>query len=237
MPLKILHPPTSCESCQHRTLRLFCNLTPPALAAFAALGTSASFQRGATLFREGDPSSTLTILCTGQVKLSCGSPSGKTMILKVAAPGDLLGLGAVISGLPHEVTAESIEPIQIRQIPRQAFLAFLEQFGEASLHAAQSMQADYRSAFLDARLLGLTSSAAARLAHVLLAWGANASCGHSDLRFNMALTHEELGSMANLSRETVTRLLGRFRREKLLAIRGAAVTLLAPDRLRALAAQ
>jgi CRP/FNR family transcriptional regulator len=29
----------------------------------------------------------------------------------------------------------------------------------------------------------------------------------------MPLTHEELGSMAGLSRETVTRLLSKFRRE------------------------
>ncbi len=244
MPLPILHQPNACESCQFRALRLFCNLTPVAVAVFGALGTSATFTRGATLFHEGDDCNSVLVLCTGQVKLSCVSSAGKTMILKIAGPGDLLGLTAAVAGLPQEVTAEAIEPIQIRSIPRSAFLAFLEQFGEASLHAARAIQSEYRNAFLDARLLALTSSAAGRLAHVLLAWagsvscsGATPGCAAPPLRFNMALTHEELGSMANLSRETVTRLLSRFRRDKLVSIHGAAFTILAPDRLRALVSE
>jgi len=228
---------SDCESCEHRSLRLFCNLTPPALAAFSALGTSATLPRGATLFNEGVAAANVYVLCTGQVKLTCVSPSGKSMILKIAAPGDVLGLSAVVGGHPYEVTCESIEPIEVRCIPRTAFLAFLEQFGEASMHAAQSLQSEYRGAFIEARMLSLSSSASGRLAHVLLDWADRAACGHAELRFNMALTHEELGSMANLSRETVTRLLGRFQKDKLLSIRGATVVILSPERMRELAVQ
>ncbi|WP_245817738.1 Crp/Fnr family transcriptional regulator [Granulicella rosea] len=235
MPIARAQFATRCESCEHRTLRLFCNLTPDALAAFGAIGTSASFPRGATLFREGDPGSAIHVLCSGQVKLSCTSPAGKVMILKIAGPGDLLGLSAVVGGQPYEVTAESLEPVEVRHIGRADFLAFLAEYGEASMHAAQTMQTEYRSAFLDARLLALSSSASGRLAHVLLRWADGVTCGKEALRFNMALTHEELGSMANLSRETVTRLLGRFQKEKLLAIRGVKVEILAPEKLRELA--
>ncbi len=53
----------------------------------------------------------------------------------------------------------------------------------------------------------------------------------------MALTHEEIGNMANLSRETVSRLLSRFKKEKLLSIHGATMVLLKPERLRELAGQ
>ncbi len=226
---------SACESCEHRSLRLFCNLTPQALATFGALGTSASFPRGATLFHEGDRGANVYVLCSGQVKLTCVSPSGKSMILKIAAPGDLVGLSAVVADLPYEVTAESIEPIEVRCIARQAFLGFLEQVGEAGLHATRSLESEYRSAFVEARLLSLSRSASGRLAHVLLNWAEKASFGKSDLRFNMTLTHEELGSMANLSRETVTRLLGRFQKDKLLSVRGATMVILAPERLRELA--
>ena len=237
MPFKqiVSRPANSCESCQYRTLRLFCNLTPEALAVFASLGTSADFPARATLFHEGDRGANVYVLCSGQVKLSCLSSTGKSMILKIAAPGDVLGLSAAVAGLPYETTGESIEPIEVRCIGRAAFLEFLEQFGEASMHAAQTLQAEYRSAFVEARMLSLSQSAAARLAHVLLDWASRGNCGNHDLRFNMALTHEELGSMANVSRETVTRLLGRFRKEQLLATRGVSMTILAPDRMRQLA--
>jgi CRP/FNR family transcriptional regulator len=227
----------NCEICQYRSLRLFCNLTPDALASFSAIGTNLSLPRGVTLFHEGDESASVYVICSGQFKLSCVSPEGKTMILKIAGPGDLLGLNAVIAGLPHEVNAESLEPVKIKVIARPAFLAFLKQFGEASMNAAKSVQSDYRGAFLNARLLALSGSASGRLAHVLLNWAeAAAGCGAEDLRFTMALTHEELGSMANLSRETVTRLLGRFQKEKLLKIHGASMTILDAKALRELAA-
>jgi len=228
-------PASSCESCEFRSLRMFCNLTPDALEAFSALGTSASFSRGATLFREGDRGGNVYVLCSGQVKLSCVSPAGKVMILKISAPGDLLGLSAAIGDVPYEVTAESIEPIEVRCIARTAFLGFLEQFGEASMHATKALQSEYRSAFVEARMLSLSSSASGRLARLLLDWADKAAFGGTDLRFNMALTHEEVGSMANLSRETVTRLLGRFQKDKLLSIRGATVVILSPERLRTLA--
>ena len=104
------------------------------------------------------------------------------------------------------------------------------------MHAAQALQTDFPGAFINARLLALSGSASGRLAHVLLNWAESAACGKTDLRFTMALTHEELGSMANLSRETVTRLLGRFQKDKLLAVRGATMVILDPTRMRELAA-
>ena len=41
----------------------------------------------------------------------------------------------------------------------------------------------------------------------------------------MALTHEEIASMAGTSRETVTRLLNQFRRDQWITIKGASLTM------------
>jgi CRP/FNR family cyclic AMP-dependent transcriptional regulator len=56
------------------------------------------------------------------------------------------------------------------------------------------------------------------------------------MRFTMALTHEELANLAGVSRETVTRLLGRFKKEKLIQIRGASMLILSPERMELLTA-
>jgi len=225
-----------CDNCEYRTLRMFCNLNAEALEDFEAIGIQATFPKGATLFQEDQPSNGVIVLCTGQVKLSCASKEGKTLILKIAMPGDVLGLGAVISNTPHEVTAETLEPTQIKSIRRPDFLAFLQKHGEASLHAAQSLSAEYKAAFFDARRLALSGSVAGRLAAILLDWARSASCGKPELRFTMALTHEDLASLASTSRETVTRLLGRFQKEKLIQIRGTSILILAPEKLERLIA-
>lgn len=224
-----------CESCSHRKTRMFCDLTPDALSAFAELGSIVSQRRGSLLFSEGEPGDAVIVLCTGQVKLSCTSRDGKTMILKIAGAGDVLGLSAVVSGSAYEVSAETLETTQIKTIRRQEFLAFLERFSEASMHAAQALSSDYKGALLDARLLALSGSAASRMARVLLDWGQNAACGKTEIRFTMALTHEELGNMAGTSRETTTRLLGKFQKEHLIEIKGSHMLLVAPDKLETLA--
>ncbi len=56
------------------------------------------------------------------------------------------------------------------------------------------------------------------------------------MRFTMALSHEELGNLIGTSRETVTRLLSRFKREKLIEMRGATILILSPAKLENMAA-
>jgi CRP/FNR family cyclic AMP-dependent transcriptional regulator len=225
-----------CINCEHRSLRMFCNLDEVALNAYAAMGTETSFAKGTTLFEEGGRSNGVFVICTGQVKLFCTSKEGKTLILKIAMPGDVLGLGAVISGSTYEVTAETLQPTQIKSIPRDDFLSFLEKYGEGSLHAAKALSDDYKAAFFDARRLALSGSAAGRLASVLLDWGKTAAtCGKFEMRFTMALTHEELANMVGSSRETVTRMLSRFKKEQLIQMRGSSILILAPELLERLA--
>jgi CRP/FNR family transcriptional regulator len=215
---------------------MFCNLDATALADFDSIGVQATLPKGAKLFQEDGASNGVFVICTGQVKLSCASKEGKTLILKIAMPGDVLGLGAVISNSRYEVTAEAIEPTRIKSIRREEFLSFIQKHGQASLHAAKALSEEYKAAFFDARRLALSGSAAGRLANVLLEWGRTSSCGKPEMRFTMALTHEDLANLVGSSRETVTRMLGRFKKEKLIQMRGSSILILSPEKLEQLSA-
>jgi CRP/FNR family transcriptional regulator len=158
------------------------------------------------------------------------------MILKLAGPGDVMGLSAVLANVTHEVTAEAIEPCQVKAIRKQEFVDFLGRHGIASMHAAHSLSAEYLTVFHDARRLALSSSAAGRLARLLLDWGRSAATSKTELRFTMALTHEEIANMAGTSRETVTRLLNQFRRDQWITIQGSSMLISKPDQLERLTA-
>jgi len=216
---------------------MFCNLTPEALADYDQIGIMMSHARGAKLFTEGDAARNVFVICCGQVKISSTSRDGKTMILKIAGPGDVMGLSAVLANVPHEVTAEAIEPCQVKTVRKQEFVEFLGRHGIASMHAAQSLSGEYMTVFHDAKRLALSGSAAGRLARLLLDWGRSAADnGKSELRSTMALTHEEIANMAGTSRETVTRLLNQFRRDQWITIKGTSLTIVEPDQLERLTA-
>jgi CRP/FNR family transcriptional regulator, cyclic AMP receptor protein len=230
------YPPEDCLHCEHRSLRTFCNLTEEALKEYDRIGIMMSHARGARLFCEGDTARNVFVVCFGQVKISSTSRDGKTMILKIAGPGDVMGLSAALANVPHEVTAEAIEPVQVKAIRKQDFVDFLSHHGIASMNAAQSLSSEYMTVFHDAKRLALSGSAAGRLARLLLDWGRTAANGKPEIKFTMALTHEEIANMAGTSRETVTRLLNQFRRDKLIAIKGASMTIVQPEQLERLTA-
>jgi CRP/FNR family transcriptional regulator len=99
------------------------------------------------------------------------------------------------------------------------------------MHASCVLSEEYKSAFFDARRLAPASSVAGRLASVLLDLSRYAPHAGGQRRSTMALTHEELANLSATSRETVTRVLSRFRREHLIRVDGSSVTILAPERL------
>jgi CRP/FNR family transcriptional regulator len=234
-PLSTL-PNTQCLHCTFRPARAFCNLAPLALAGYDSIRTVAKIASGAVLFREFDPATRVFVLCSGYVKLSCSSKDGKLMNVRIASPGDVLGLSAIISGAPYEVSAEAIEPTVAKIVRRADFLTFLARQGEASLHAAQELADQYKSAFDDARRLALSGTVSARLASLLLDWWHAAPCGSGNMQFTMPLNHDDLAAFTATTRETVSRTLSKFQKDKLVAIHGSSVHVLMPEKLAALCA-
>ena len=215
----------NCLACPHREERLFCNLPEPSVKALAAIVSSAAYPKGATLFVEGQPARGVFILCSGRVKLSTSSADGKTLILRIAEPGEVLGLPATVTGSNYELTADIIEPAQANFIARTEFLIFLKENGEAALRVAQQLGETYHSAIAEMRTIGLSHSASEKLARFLLEWSATGSEEKGQVRIKMTLTHEEIAQMIGSSRETVTRLLAEFRRKGLLQIVGSTLIL------------
>jgi len=214
----------NCMTCPHKESRLFCNLAPEALQRLSEITGSATYPKGATLFVEGQASRGVFILCAGHVKLSTSSSDGRTLILRISEPGDLLGLPATISGRPYEVTADVIEPTQANFISRTDFLNFLRDHGEAALRVAQELSETYQTAFAEMRTIGLSRSAREKLARFLLDWSAQHLSDNGTAKFNLTLTHEEIAQMIGASRETVTRLFADFKKKKFLQINGSSVT-------------
>jgi len=211
----------SCLSCPHREDRLFCNLPPPVLQELAAITSASSYPKGATLFVEGQVPRGVFILCSGRVKLSTTSADGKTLIVRIADPGEVLGLPATVTEKAYELTAEVIEPTQANFLPRQEFLNFLRGHGEVGLRVAQQLGETYHSAIAEMRTIGLSHSVGEKLARFLLDLSAGHDDGKGRLKITLTLTHEEIAQMIGASRETVTRLLGEFKKKQILEVKGS----------------
>jgi CRP/FNR family cyclic AMP-dependent transcriptional regulator len=144
--------------------------------------------------------------------LTASSVQGKSLILRIAGPGELVGLPGTISGKPYKVTAESIEPTQANFIPRDVFLPFLRKNGEEAMHVAEMLNNIYHSTCRKVCYPGLSASAAGKLAMFLLDQVDDGTKDKIPDRKAFALSHEEIANMIGASRETVTRLFASFKR-------------------------
>jgi CRP/FNR family transcriptional regulator, cyclic AMP receptor protein len=157
----------SCFDCSLRPDRTFCDLPADALEAFDSIKTAALYPRGATLFQEGRSPRGVFLLCDGRAKLSVCSPSGKRLTLRIALPGEILGLSAVLTGSPYEVTAELIDTSQVAFVKRKDLLRFLRQYRDACLQAVHLLSADLHSAYERVRAVGLTRTRHPRIASLI----------------------------------------------------------------------
>jgi CRP/FNR family transcriptional regulator, cyclic AMP receptor protein len=184
-----------------------------------------SYPEGAVALMEGQAPRGVYIVCQGRVKLMTTNAEGKTLIVKIAGPGEVLGLQSVVTNTPYELTAETLQPCQLAFVARDQFLKFLRMHGDACLRATQHLSGDCQSAYEMIRSIGLCHSVAGKLARLLQHWVSDAPVSNGMPKVKMSLTHEELAQLIGSSRETVTRILGDFRRRGVVELNGSTLTI------------
>ena len=214
----------SCSDCRLRGERLFCNMSDDAVETLDSIKFTGLYPKGSSLFVEGDSPRGVYILCSGRAKLTTSSTEGKTLIVKIAGAGEILGASATILGRPYEVSAETIEPCQINFITREDFMRFLGMNAEACLHAAQQLSEKYHDAQREIRSLGLSQTTSEKLGRLLLDWCEDAGEPTTKgIRLKVLLTHEEVAQMIGTTRETVTRLFSDFKRKSIIDVKGSSM--------------
>src|SRR5579862_5138933 len=228
----------NCVSCKLRKDQWFCGLSSDVLKSFSAASHLSTYPGDAVLFVEGQMPRGGLVLCSGKVKLSTTSRDGKVLILKMAVAGEALGLSAVISGTPYEVTAETAGPCQVNFIDRESMMKLLDKYGELGLHSAQALSREFQSAYRDIHELVLARSSAGKLARLLLSWsgGHERDSAGREIRIRSSMTHEEIAQMIGSSRETVTRLLSELKKKELIRLEGSTLVIRNRPALEALAA-
>jgi CRP/FNR family transcriptional regulator, cyclic AMP receptor protein len=227
----------SCRACKLQKKGSFCQMVAKVIADFDAVRSSSVYPQGAVLFLEKQDSRGVFVLCEGEVKLSISSKEGKTLILRIARAGEILGLAAVLAGKEYEVTAETLRPCQIAFVRRDDFMRFLAQHPEALQAVAKEVTVNYRGACEQLRTVGLSASASGRLAKLLLTWSEGGEATKLGTRIKLPLTHEEIAACIGSSRETVTRTFGEFRSRNIVTLKGSTLLVSDPEALRSFAGE
>lgn len=216
----------SCPTCKFRKNGFFCQLSPAELKDFDTIKSISAYPAGAVLFVEQQMPRGFFQVCEGEVKLSLSSREGKTVILRIARPGDVLGMWAVLSGAPYEATAESSRPCQVAFVSSSNFRQYLHRRPAVFEHVARHLGLHYKSACEQLCAIGLGASVLERMARFLLDWAAGTGASKNESRFTLSLSHEEIAEYIGVTRESVTRTLSEFRNRALIEKNGSTFVIL-----------
>jgi CRP/FNR family transcriptional regulator len=213
----------SCANCTLPKSGTFCDLSPKALEDLQQVKFTGMYPKGSTLFVEGEKPRGVFILCSGKAKLTTSSSEGKTLIVRMAGAGEILGLGSTILDRSYEQSAETVEPCQVNFIRREEFLRLMHTHPEILLRVAQQLSKSVLSAERDVRTFGLSQTTSERLAKLMLDWCKSGEDTPKGTRMKVLLTHEEIAQMIGTTRETVTRVMSDFKRRKIIDVKGSTI--------------
>ena len=188
-----------------------------AIPGFDQISRRKFWSKGSTLFVEGHAARGVYVLCAGRAKLSITSAEGKQLIVRIARPGDLLGVHATLTGHCYEATAETFAPCRVDFVSRKDLLGLLDRQKSSGLCLAIAISKEFTEFVEHARALLLSVSAAEKLARLLLRLGDEfGELTTTGIRLKTLLTHEEIAQMIGASRETVTRSLNMLKRRHVI---------------------
>ncbi|MFZ0739714.1 MAG: Crp/Fnr family transcriptional regulator [Candidatus Acidiferrales bacterium] len=173
-------------------------------------------QKGFVLFAEGQKVLGVHVLREGRVKLSIGSDNGKSLILGLVGRGTVLGLPEGILGLPHASTAEVVESAKLSFLSRDDLLRHLRATEKAAYTAAEVVSAICNALLAEIKLNQLSQSAEQKVARFLLERCPTRKSSKGQAQMILGASQEELGQMLGLSRETVARVVSRFKKRHIL---------------------
>ncbi len=204
-------------------------------AALRKASVSLAYSAGDQLFTEGEAAKGIFILRQGRVKLMANSSDGKTLILRIATPGAVLGLSSAVAAKVNEVSAEVLETCQVSFIKKADLLQLMKDHVDLALQLARELSLEYAALCHELSNIGLQRSAMSRLAQLLTSWTDGEPVGREPIEIECGLTHEVIAQLIATSRETVTRLLHDLRVKGVANIKNNVLTIENLAALKALA--
>lgn len=217
----------SCLACHFRKNGFFCQLSAEELAELDTLTFVSAYPRQAILFAEQEKSRGVYVVCEGMVKIFITSTEGRTLSLRIARRGAILGLLSVLTGSGYEASAATLQPSQVAFVSGGDFRNFLRKYPSVFQRVALQLGYEYQSACEWAR--AFDSSVVEKLAQFLLFWSSNMGASQDGMPFELPLSHEEIAEHVGAVRESVSRALGMFKRRGLL--KGDRSTFTIPNRM------
>lgn len=209
-------------------------LSEAELADLAEQATLQRFAAGQMIFAQGAAVADLMVVVAGRVKLSATSADGRELLLNIVERGHAFGEIALIDGQPRSFDAVAIEDSEVLTLARRSLAPFLARPEICAIFMQALCERLRRSEGLlqDAVFLGVGPRLARQLLHLAQS---HRPAEDGAVVLQPAVSQQDLADLVGMTRESINKQLGAWRRDGIVAFRRGEMKILDLDRLQRIA--
>lgn len=194
----------------------FSLLTAKELELIDKIAGKNKFKKGEYIFFEGEAGDKFFIIKSGQVKLTKMIKNGDEQILNIFSKNDIIAEIVAFDKGNYPASALTMTPTEVIVFDQSELENLILKHPSIGLKLLREMSGRLRRAQQNVRDLALKDSSA-RVAGLLIFLAEKYGENKADkIVLDIALTQAELANMIGSSRETVSRVLGKFEAEALI---------------------
>jgi CRP-like cAMP-binding protein len=210
---------------------LFQGLTASEIDLINSGAREVAIDRGAVLFRRGDPSDGFYLVVYGQIKLSFLSPQGSEKVVEIIGPGQTFGEAVMFMNKPYPVMATALADSQVIHIGRDALFAELDHDPQLARKMLAGLSMKLHRLLTDVESISTQSARERVIGYLLREVPEDAS---DDAPVEIALTTSKgtIASRLNITQEHFSRILHELAQEGLIKVEGRTIVVQAQWRLK-----
>ncbi len=218
------HKGCNCGKCTHKfcasKVPIFSTLSQEELAELNSLKINKDYKKGEILFFEGDQMESLYIINQGRVKVFKYTKEGKEQILYILSEGDIFGELSLFRSEKLTFNVEALEDVNTCILTKRNFEVILGKRPEISMKILEVMGERLIKMETLIQSLG-TKDIEARIATFLLELIPEYTKSRGSIReIELPLSREEIANYIGVTRETISRKLGKMQEEGILKVKG-----------------
>ena len=201
---------------------LFNGLPDDQISAIREIAVEKQFNKGQTIFSEGDETKGFFVVVDGRVKIYKVSSEGKEQILHIFEPGQSFGEVTVFTGQQLPANAQTLSKTRILLFPRSAFVDLITANPSLALNLLAIMSKKLRQFAAQIENLSL-KEIPARLASYLI-YLAEEQGTEDAVKLNVS--KGQLASLLGTIPETLSRIFAKLSGQNLIRVEGPRISLL-----------
>jgi CRP/FNR family transcriptional regulator len=189
-------------------------LTAEDRAALSPLCELRAYEKGETIFEEGQPALFIHFLFVGRVKIVKAAPE-RDLILEILGPGEPVGAVAVFEERPFPASAIALDASGTVSIPEREFFHLVQKRPEITRRLLAGLT--LRLMALNRRLADMTGSVEYRAARLFVTLAERLGQKRPDGVFvALRLSRQEIADLVGTTVETAIRVMSRWQKDGLV---------------------